>query len=278
MAAGPSEFFDPFFEAIKPEQVAAPPVPSNGTDTEIGVSPAQGSPRSFGGGAASLTQYRLPITGQGTIAVESDAQDRLLFSVKTSTLGAPTLYLEIDRSECRMFYGNIEAAKVTPITPDPDSAPSKPANAFGLWSGRKVRYWLSLDKNNGILRYGKFYTNVAETLFRATLKKKAKDPKTGEEGVMVWINPTEHSWLEGLKTFEVIQDHEEVGVGSTSTKSFVPHNASPLGTKKNKHQACACCSGSISIHRFRFGRFPTTTREQQCHRSCQSPSSLPNPV
>ncbi|MCJ1366397.1 hypothetical protein MMC16_005525 [Acarospora aff. strigata] len=214
MAAGPSDFFDPFFESVEPDSPPDHELPSESVDSRAREGPrgpglyTTWDPQQLIGRKAAVdSRKNLLIRGQGTIAVLSDARDRLLFSIKTDTAGAPTLYLDIGRSECRMYYKRHSVSK--PMSIALDVAHGRPEDAPYLWSGKPTIYWLSIDKCNGILRYGKHYTNVAHTLLLAKLKKKGKDEKSGDDGVMVWINPKKNAWLEGLRTVEVIQDNGE---------------------------------------------------------------------
>lgn len=69
-------------------------------------------------------------------------------------------------------------------------------------------YWLSIDKPNGVLRYGVGYTNVANTLLKATLKKK-------ENGALVW-NDLQYAWLDGLADIRVIKG----GIDQVSDKTI----------------------------------------------------------
>lgn len=139
----------------------------------------------------------LPILGRGTIVVSSEAADMLLFTIKTKTLGAPDLFLQIGNEECKLFFGNEGQATKIPTTF------LKGEKACFLRSGVPTTYWFSIDNPNGVLSYGKYYTNKALTLMQATLKTKT------EAGVMVWTDPTEYSWLDELKGVKVMQDKGE---------------------------------------------------------------------
>lgn len=67
----------------------------------------------------------------------------------------------------------------------------------------ETTYWLSIDSNNGWLRYEKYFANKSSTLIQATLKYKDK------EGVMVWDAPDKHQWLETVKHVSVSKDQDE---------------------------------------------------------------------
>ena len=234
MAASPSTFFDPFFEPLETDLSQKQKLPLDNAWSGITHGIQKEQLLSIDK-AAPDKKRTLPVTGQGTIAVLSDARERLLFSIKTATEGAPTLYLEIGQLECRMFYGDIDAGRITPIALQ--LAPSKPKESGYLCPGEKTVYWLSIDNGNGILRYGKHYTNTAQTLLSATLKKKGKDPVSGNDGVMVWIHPKEHAWLASLKTVKVIQDKAEVCRHHCKCHGEVPSHSSIQSPEKIKIKA-----------------------------------------
>ncbi len=187
--AAPSSFFDPFVDFGK-TIVQKPGGP-------LLDGPTDGAP-SFSGGP-SEPETQLPVQGQGTIAVSSSAQDVLLFEVRTSTLGSPTLYLQIGLNECILFYGDIKNPNVKK-TVIPTTV-LKSQDACFLRPGFQTTYWLSIYNGNGVLSYGKYYTNRSMTLLEARLKTK------DSTGVMVWKEPEKYSWLSSVKTVEVVQDN-----------------------------------------------------------------------
>ncbi|CAI4214409.1 unnamed protein product [Parascedosporium putredinis] len=77
---------------------------------------------------------------------------------------------------------------------------SKGVEACYLNKGEKTTYWLSLDKENGRIRYGKYYTNAKLTLAEVSLKTR------DDKGVLVWKEPETYNWLERLKPFSVTLD------------------------------------------------------------------------
>jgi hypothetical protein len=83
----------------------------------------------------------------------------------------------------------------------------KTPEACYLNSGVKTTYWFLIDNPNGVLSYGKYYTNKSSTLLQATLKKKT------EQGTIVWVNQEEYGRLDSLKGFE--RDLRQ-GLGSKS--------------------------------------------------------------
>jgi hypothetical protein len=76
--AAPEQFFDPFF--------------SHTLD---------------GGFSDGKDDLELPVTGQGTIAIKTNAKNLLSIQVYTNTVGAPTLNLELGPKEWRLFYQGV---------------------------------------------------------------------------------------------------------------------------------------------------------------------------
>ncbi|KAK5077324.1 hypothetical protein LTR64_005193 [Lithohypha guttulata] len=186
--ASPAQFFDPFFVA-KPKlgkfAKSAPGRTAHLVKTEHGDT------------VQPITLQRtdeLPIKGQGTIAVRSSAQNVLHFAIISDLAGGPSLHLEIGPRDILLFYE--DAAGRNKI----DYIDLKSRDASFLNIAAETTYWLSVDSNNGWLRYGKHFTNKTMTLIEATLKHK------DQEGVMVWNDVEKYRWLETVKTIEVTQD------------------------------------------------------------------------
>lgn len=139
----------------------------------------------------------LPIHGQGSISVSSNASKVLNLSVLTDLDGGPTLRLVVGISEVLFYYENAAGKQKIPY------AFTKTAEACTLNPGEQTTYWLSLDAPNGRLRYGKYFTNKAMTLIEANLKILNKG------GNMIWSEPDKFAWLEKVKTVEVWQDDDE---------------------------------------------------------------------
>lgn len=160
----------------------------------------------------------LPVTGQGTIAVRSAAINLLKISVSTSPelLDGPILHLDIGPSNFLFYFENKAGKHEIPFNV------LKGQDACYLNSGLETTYWLSLDKENGILRYGKYFTNKSMTLVEATLKQENKD------GVMIWKNEEQFSWLEKVKTTEVMQDDGQDEPGTTLLPLPVVIDLSPF--------------------------------------------------
>ncbi|RPA77052.1 hypothetical protein BJ508DRAFT_417358 [Ascobolus immersus RN42] len=185
--AAPNHFFDPFYYEAPPAYedhsthkklllVGGPQAPSNSTP---------------------VTVKTLPVTGQGTIAIKGRPSTRLQITVEaTNILGAPTLNLVVENKSCRLFRktqaGHEEdiETKLRPGVVESD--------CYLNGTESDSVYWLSLDKNNGILRYGEHFTNMTCCLFEVVLKQEI-------EGVMVWTDPKD-AWLESLKTIDITLD------------------------------------------------------------------------
>lgn len=135
-------------------------------------------------GRANLT-----IEGKGTIAVRSKAQHDVEFIVKTGK-AYPMLVLEISRHEVKFWkeesrYKAIPLAK-TRVREGGHACVPLVAHDEG------TVYWLSIDRSNWVLRYGKYYTCKAMTLYE------------------VRLNSSEGEWLTKLTSVEVNNDGIEV--------------------------------------------------------------------
>jgi hypothetical protein len=192
-APPPFHFFNPFH----PGNLVPEPVLDRPSKSHFGIPDEDGPP------TAPLVPERtdtLPIAGQGTVALSSDAQKVLRLSVQTDLLGSPVLHLIVGVSEIHLYFENAVGKHELPYVP------LKGEEACFLNGGTdKTTYWLSLDANNGCIRYGKYFTNKAMTLLEARLKYENAD------GVMVWTEPDDYSWLERVKTVQAWQDTEDEG-------------------------------------------------------------------
>ncbi|KAK2755774.1 hypothetical protein FQN54_005924 [Arachnomyces sp. PD_36] len=187
--AGPSTFFDPFFRIQETANLLS----------AVHLSDEKNPPQLV----SEDGDHDLPIQGQGTISLSSNAKKLLRFELRTSD-GKNSLYLEIGDRECHLY--GAEQSSEDPLKYQAPKNPKripfeylkKPADA-GLRSGVKSTYWLSIDRNNGIIMYGKYYANRSMALIQTELKK------TTKEGVKVWVDDS-YAWLETLKEVYAIQD------------------------------------------------------------------------
>jgi hypothetical protein len=144
----------------------------------------------------TATDGFLPVRGQGTIVVSSEATSILLFEIKADNSKAPTLSLRIVEEVCTMFF--IGAVK--------EGIPIlflEPKTACYLRLGKLTTYWFLLNNSNGVVSFGKHYINKSMTLMQAHLKVQ----KAGE---MKWVDHEKYCWLDNLRKFLVTQVLEVV--------------------------------------------------------------------
>ncbi|CCM00576.1 uncharacterized protein FIBRA_02611 [Fibroporia radiculosa] len=156
----------------------------------------------------------LPIEGQGTIAVSTNAKAGLRIAVNTPDSSKPTLFLDVTTDHCGFSYGKDSVVLGSTPTPIPAVA-LKGIAACYLLPDQQTTYWLSVDRPNGVIRYGKYYLSTNLALLEATLKVK------NDQGVMVWSDP-KWNWLDDLKNVVVTQ------VGGDETKRKVAVQPLPL--------------------------------------------------
>jgi hypothetical protein len=182
--ASPSEFFDPFAAAAS----LAPSFPS----PRHGIDGVDGGLKEL----VPIYSQELLILGQGTISVKSSAKDTLRFSISTKagTQGGRTLHLDVGKDQIRLYFNGSTGEQ--PIDYHPVHSSESPL----LNPGLLTTYWLSIDSNNGILRYGKYFTNKTMTLIEAPLKHLDKD------GRMIWTDPTKYSWLQDVFSVHALED------------------------------------------------------------------------
>lgn len=141
-------------------------------------------------GRASI---QLPIKGQGVIAVRVPPGDceGLTISVWSSSSGVfpPTmLSLNLRKKSCSLEYSTPD--NTTPI----EWKKPKSEQASYLQEGTvEETYWLSVDRPNGWIRWGRGYTNVA--LATGEVELKYKD----DTGVMVWKDKGKFEWLDTVQ-------------------------------------------------------------------------------
>lgn len=187
--AGPSSFFDPFFRIQETANLL----------DAVHLSHEKGKFVSDDG------DHDLPIKGQGTISISSDAQSLLHIELRP-TGGKQSLFLEVGTEKCQLYQAGkgsddpLKYQKPVNATQIPFTYLKQVFDAT-LRSGEKTTYWLSLDRSNGIIMYGKYYANRSMALLQAELK----DTK---DGVKVW-KKEEYAWLETLKEVYAIQDPME---------------------------------------------------------------------
>jgi hypothetical protein len=189
--AGPSNFFDPFFRIQETANLL----------DAVHLSEVK-EPVKF---ISDDGDHDLPIMGQGTISLSSDAKNLLRLELRP-TGGKESVYLHVGAQECQLFQA--ERSPDDPLKYEPPEKPIpipfeylKQVSDASLRPGVKTTYWLSLDRSNGIIMYGKYYANRSMTLLQAELKETVR-------GVQVWKRK-EYEWLETLKEVYAIQDPGE---------------------------------------------------------------------
>jgi hypothetical protein len=150
-----------------------------------------------------VSTTQLSIVGQGTIAVNSKSTQSVHFFVSTKT-DYPTLSLKITKDSVA-FSKKTSASTEIPL---PHEVVREEGSRFipAVAPTDGTVYWLSIDRSNWVLRYGKYYTSKALTLVEVNL-----DPKTNE-------------WLEKLTTVKVTDD-DDSGVCASAT-IFYPRTPS----------------------------------------------------
>lgn len=156
----------------------------------------------------------LIVKGQGVVAVRATISDddgaELRLQLSTNDPAKPILYLTLTPKSYKLVFGspafvggNIPLLE----TVIPAKELKGPAACY-LVPSNTVTYWLSIDRDNGILRYGKDYLNVKLTLLKADLKEQ-------NDGLMVWIDK-KYDWLSDLQHVEVLK-------GGKDQVSLIPH-------------------------------------------------------
>lgn len=131
----------------------------------------------------------LPVRGQGTIVVSSEATSILLFEIKSEIHEASALYLQIGEQNCTMYFDGAVKEDILISFLEPETA-------CYLRPGKLTTYWFSINNSNGVFSFGKHYINKSKTLMQAHLKVQ----KAGE---MKWIE--KYCWLDDLRKVLVTQ-------------------------------------------------------------------------
>jgi len=156
-------------------------------------------PRDLDSNNFSITynlQTNLDIHGQGTIIANCTAPIRLLFCFWTNDNTQPSLYTQVMEKSVDFWYGPTPPKDSTGFLPSdriaikgnivnsPKISQSNIKTPTFLYPQKDypVRYWLSVDQKNGVLRFGRHYTSLSLALYEARLKQKV------EPGVWRWID------------------------------------------------------------------------------------------
>ncbi|KAF8315641.1 hypothetical protein DL93DRAFT_2166599 [Clavulina sp. PMI_390] len=196
-----------------PHSEPEPPAPIY-EETPAPVNPSPAAPLE-----PAHVEAKLGITGQGVIAVNTafadDSKSELLFTLyaeDSGTLNSPFLHFLVTSEKFELFYD----FGVPPNSPGPVLLPPsvgavganvasfpglprddikmkvKPNVDWKLLLNDTDTYWLSLDKNNGYIRFGQGYMNMENVALEAELKRRDE-----EKRVDVWIEK-KYEFLEKL--------------------------------------------------------------------------------
>lgn len=192
--SGPEATYDPFYEAPPSED-------DDGHDEESqnGRSSRRGSfgdvQGAFEDEHHSSGPIPLRLVGRGLIAVQSSATEMLSITVRTGIPGSEQLRVEIEPNQFYLTFGTYRN-RARPVAP----SFSKLETACWLNPGERTTYWLSVDSKNGLVKFGKHYTNASMVLATYVLKV----PRTRGKNLF-WIVP-EWAWLNDVKEVLVVQD------------------------------------------------------------------------
>lgn len=173
----------------------------------------------------SVSVNELKVVGQGTIAVKSTATQSIEFLVSKKSdngdAGFPKLSLKLTQTQA-VFSKKTQTGE-TPLT-GTISVKRPEASQFIPQSsppGGTV-YWLSIDRSNWLLRYGKYYTSNALTLIEVKL-----DADSGK-------------WFEGFNIVEVKTDNN---VGILTQTLHYEHKINLTKEQKSHYLPSACYDG-----------------------------------
>ncbi|KAF8960766.1 hypothetical protein BDZ97DRAFT_1760419 [Flammula alnicola] len=122
----------------------------------------------------------LEIKGQGTVSVKTDSTIGFHIVVQTEDPKLPNLYLDVTRDSCVFSYGGLPSIDGGTLSsasrqPIPDECLAYPKGNSSAWLREDqgpYNHWLSIDLENGILRYGRGYCTASLVLLQAVFKTK----------------------------------------------------------------------------------------------------------
>ncbi|KAF2149947.1 hypothetical protein K461DRAFT_323454 [Myriangium duriaei CBS 260.36] len=228
--ATPAQFFDPFFEPAS----LTPPSSDHKAGFRVPVSVPVNKRKGVGHSGdnedniqpiGSTDNAELPITGQGTIAALTSAEHLLRFTVATKDRkdGDAALHLDIGPGDINLYFNPPGKTDVIPLKPNFTKGPTKGKEACYLNNAAQgftgpTTYWLSVDKNMGFLRYGKYFTNKSMTLMDIQLKHFERKEGSPDDGTWVWDEANLYSWMEDVKSVSVQDDDKDPKTSSLRLK------------------------------------------------------------
>ena len=145
----------------------------------------------------------LPIDGQGTVVVQADSAEKLLFVLTQPNGDGDALSVLVTPEGAAFHIGPADA-----ISLDSPSETSNTTRLVGAPRSAEARYlrpwevdtyWVSIDKKNATLRYGRGYVNVGQTLYDSQLGFYNK-----VKGCTEWQNEA-FKFIEKLSNVRVVQ-------------------------------------------------------------------------
>ncbi|KAK6522771.1 hypothetical protein TWF281_002207 [Arthrobotrys megalospora] len=141
----------------------------------------------------------LTIEGKGTIAVKSKATESVEFLVKTEGTLYPMLALKITKSE--VVFSKKDGDDEETILKHIEVRAGGNLVTSAIAPSEGLVYWLSIDRSNRILRYGKHYISK-----RLTFAEVRLDDQTEVASLAPDARVAEGEWLEKLTYIETNED------------------------------------------------------------------------
>lgn len=148
----------------------------------------------------------LPVKGQGTVAVQLKPSTYFAITLSPSPQlkdGGTTLQLELTDSTAKFFSVTTTIDTKNPIKKEEITATlPKGIDAAKLIPGVDDLFWLSVDQENGIIRYGKTFRAAAVTYLMATVDvgDSVKKPLAGP---FIWIKQLKYVSISSQPTNHV---------------------------------------------------------------------------
>jgi hypothetical protein len=194
----------------------------------------------------------LPVIGQGTVVVSVANARELLFALPQADNGdddGRALYALISSDGCALRVAPAGATSFAEASADALVLEDKPGplvkEARYLVPGPEPdTYWLSVDKKNGIIRYGRGYVNLSQALYEVTLGVFDK-----ENGVCKWADK-KFQFIERLAKVQILQfggdkdakvQFSSQYVLTVAYESSTARNATSRATSAGRERASAAC-------------------------------------
>ncbi|KAF7969452.1 hypothetical protein HWV62_22333 [Athelia sp. TMB] len=129
----------------------------------------------------------LVVEGQGIVAVEATVDNEFTITLTPSDPKENEKMLQLQLTPSTAKFFTIQGATKTEIE---STTPKGPQAALPI-PGVQDLYWLSLDKKNGFIRYGKTFRSASCTYLKAKVQ------------VMIGEKDGPFAWIKGLKNVEV---------------------------------------------------------------------------